>query len=376
MKFKIRGARLAGLLVPALVLAAPAFAQVRGPTLSDATEPGSVIVFPKFINGSAYIVPESVPAPATELEIGVVCPKGVTCAEHQPVKIRFHWVCGTTEANLAGSFICSETDFDVTATVFEKIVLVPDGTPQNGYATGLPTKTVPAAPCPGGYLIGWVITPTSDTPIKFDGLIGDAVVRTSGTAQAGYNAIPIQADPNLVNGAAVTTNAKGALMFDGGAGHYQAVTGQVLGDVRYTGTVSGIFAQEYLTLLTLDVKSNRPNNPVFVDLDFFGGNPSAIGNENQLSTSTEFICWEEIPITSINPDLTTTVMGRKGVFVSAPATKVGIFGISDETGPTTLLGLAETQENYGGRVSFSNLFNSSVAVPTRFLPTPSPNFLP
>jgi len=376
MKFKTRGARLAGLLVPALALAAPAFAQVRDTRLSDATEPGSVIVFPKFINGSAYIVPESVPAPATELEIGVVCPKGVTCAEHQPVKIRFHWVCGTSEANLAGSFICQETDFDVTATVFEKIVLVPDGTAQNGYATGLPTKTVPAAPCPGGYLIGWVITPTSDTPIKFDGLIGDAVVRTSGTAQAGYNAIPIQADPNLVNGAAVTTNAKGALMFDGGAGHYQAVTGQVLGDVRYTGTVSGIFAQEYLTLLTLDVKSNRPNNPVFVDLDFFGGNPSAIGNENQLSTSTEFICWEEIPITSINPDLTTTVMGRKGVFVSAPATKVGIFGISDETGPTTLLGLAETQENYGGRVSFSNLFNSSVAVPTRFLPTPSPNFLP
>ena len=107
MKFKTRGARLAGLLVPALALAAPAFAQVRDTRLSDATEPGSVIVFPKFINGSAYIVPESVPAPATELEIGVVCPKGVTCAEHQPVKIRFHWVCGTTEANLAGSFICS-----------------------------------------------------------------------------------------------------------------------------------------------------------------------------------------------------------------------------------------------------------------------------
>ena len=131
--------------------------------------------------------------------------------------------------------------------------------------------------------------------------------------------------------------------------------------------------------MTLDVKSNRPNNPVFVDLDFFGGNPSAIGNENQLSTSTEFICWEEIPITSINPDLTTTLMGRKGVFVSAPAKKVGIFGISDGTGPTTLLGLSETQEGAStglARVSFSNLFNSSVAVPTHFLPTPSPNFLP
>jgi hypothetical protein len=134
----------------------------------------------------------------------------------------------------------------------------------------------------------------------------------------------------------------------------------------------------------LDVKSNRPNNPVFVDLDFFGGNPSAIGNENQLSTSTEFICWEEIRITDINPSLTTVTMGRKGVFVSAPAMKVGVFGIMDDTGPTTLLGLSEVLEggenrNNGvvsNRASFSGLFNSSVPVATHFLPTPSPNFLP
>ena len=65
--------------------------------------------------------------PITELEIGVVCPKGVICSEHQPVKIRFHWVCGTTEADLAGSFVCKETDFDINATVFEKIVLTPNG---------------------------------------------------------------------------------------------------------------------------------------------------------------------------------------------------------------------------------------------------------
>jgi hypothetical protein len=50
---------------------------------------------------------------------------------------------------------------------------------------------------------------------------------------------------------------------------------------------------------------------------------------------------------------------------------------------TTLLGLSEVLE--GGvfpptaawpRASFTGLFNSSVPVPTRFLPTPSPNFLP
>jgi hypothetical protein len=59
-------------------------------------------------------------------------------------------------------------------------------------------------------------------------------VAESPTAEAGYDAIPIQADPNLANLAPITTNANGALIFDGGAGHYQAVTGQVLGDLSYT----------------------------------------------------------------------------------------------------------------------------------------------
>jgi hypothetical protein len=84
-------------LMPALALAAPAFAQVRPTTLSDSQEPGSVIVFPKFIQGTLAL-PEGGTAPITELEIGVACPKGVICPEHEAVKIRFHWVCGTTEA--------------------------------------------------------------------------------------------------------------------------------------------------------------------------------------------------------------------------------------------------------------------------------------
>jgi hypothetical protein len=388
MKFKIKGARLAGLLVPALALAAPAFAQVRPLTLSDSQEPGSVIVFPKFVNGTVTL-PEGGAAPITELEIGVVCPKGVTCPEHEPVKIRFHWVCGTTEADVAGSFICPEVNFDVTATVWEKIILVP-----NGSAAGYSTKTVPPAPCNAGYLIGWVITPSSDTPIKFDGLIGEAHLRPgatvasqgginpfagSPTALASYNAIPIQADPALANGAAVATNGNGALLFDGAAGHYQEVTGQVIGDMRYTNVAAGpTFTLGGLTLLTLDVKSNRPNNPMIVDFDFFGGNPSAIGNENELSTSAEFICWGEFPLTALaGGDLTTALMGREGTFISTRAEKVQIFGITDGSGPTSLLGLAETLE--GGvfppvapwpRASFTGLFNSSVPVVSHFLPTP------
>src|SRR4029077_19138731 len=138
------------------------------------------------------------------------------------------------------------------------------------------------------------------------------------TAQAAYPAIPIQADPALANMAAVTNNGNGALLFAGLPRHYLAVTGRVLGDVRYDSQTPGAtFTRASLTLFTLDVKSNRPNNPVFVDLDFFGGFGSFIGNENQLSTSTEFICWEEILINDIDNNLNTTVMGRKGVFASA-----------------------------------------------------------
>src|SRR5215813_13830662 len=229
MKFQIRGWRLAALVVPALALAAPAFAQVRDTKLGDSQEPGSVIVFPKFIKGTAAL-PEGGVVPRSEIEVGIVCPTGVVCPEHQPVKIRFHWVCPTTEANPAGSFICNETDFDVVGSVYEKLVLVPNA---QGTADGVGTRFVPAPQCPRGYLIGWVIN-TSDQPIKFDGLIGDGVLRESGAALASYVGIPIQADPALANGALITLGGNGALFFDGAAGHYKAVTGRVLGDVRYS----------------------------------------------------------------------------------------------------------------------------------------------
>jgi hypothetical protein len=76
MKFMIRVAVLFGL---ALALAPPTFAQPpRDPRLSDPSQPGSVIVFPKFIQGTT-VLPEGGTAPITELEIGVVCPKGVAC---------------------------------------------------------------------------------------------------------------------------------------------------------------------------------------------------------------------------------------------------------------------------------------------------------
>jgi hypothetical protein len=289
MHWTLTYARSLVLLMPALALAVPAFAQDRDPRLSDSQEPGSVIVFPKFIQGTVTL-PEGGTAPRTEIEIGVQCPPGETCAEHQAVKLRLHWVCPGPQ-QFDAKLICRETDFDVTATVWEKIVLVPDGS-----FTGVSNHTVPAAPCPRGYLVGWVIRPSDDRPIKFDGLVGDAVIRKSGTAEAAYGAIPIQADPALANLALITTVDNGGLVFDGGPGHYLAVTGRVRGDIKFTSTTGPTWSTGVLTLLTLDVLSNRSNNPVFVDLNFYAGNPSALGSENLLSTFTEFVCWEEVRV--------------------------------------------------------------------------------
>jgi len=41
-----------------------------------------------------------------------VCPTNTACTEHQPVKIRFHWVCPGAQL-LDTLFVCPETDFDV-----------------------------------------------------------------------------------------------------------------------------------------------------------------------------------------------------------------------------------------------------------------------
>jgi len=80
--------RVSLLLMLAIGLATVAFAQDRDTRLADSQEPGSVIVFPKFIRGTVSIGGES--TPRTEIEVGVVCPKGAVCPEGQRVKIRFH----------------------------------------------------------------------------------------------------------------------------------------------------------------------------------------------------------------------------------------------------------------------------------------------
>jgi hypothetical protein len=356
-------------LMPALALASPALATDGGtdPRLANQQTPGSVIVFPKFVKGTVAV--DGAPAEKTEIEVGVVCPKGVTCPEHQSIKIRFHWVCPSDQA-FDNKFICKENDFDVVTSMDGKVVFDPDGVTIAGSAP----VTVPAAPCKKGYLIGWLIN-TSDQPIKFDGLIGDAVIRASGTAVQAYRGITIQADPALANGALISTSIDPLtgtpyLVFDGGPGHYKTVSGALYGDVRYSNPDGPTtYTNTCLVLMTLDVRSNQSNYPTEVGLDFWNE------TERLVSTSTEFVCWTEIELSQIDPNLTQAGMGtRKGVFQSTQAVKFPYTGIFDRAGNVTLLGLVQTNEGKApwsaDRSYIFNTFDNATPIPTAFVPFP------
>ena len=169
------------LLIPALALAVPALAPTPAfavdPVLSDSQQPGSVIIFPKFINRAPVRTdsPTGPLLPRTEIELGVVCPPGVIptttiCFEHQTIKVHAHWVCPGDD-NVTTKYVCDDTDFVLFLSVNGKLSFSADG---RSYWSNAPR--VPQPNCPNGYLIAWVVD-NADRPIKFDGLIGDAVLR-------------------------------------------------------------------------------------------------------------------------------------------------------------------------------------------------------
>jgi hypothetical protein len=345
------------LFVGLALLVGPA-GTMAGVELNDSQEPGSVLVFPKFLRGRVTTPDQGVLA-TTEIEISATCPRGATCVDGQAVIIRAHWVCpgGPTTP-------CRETDFTVRTTVRGSLFFNPENIPPAN-------ASVPIPPCSGGYLIAWVVD-NQGRPVKFDGLIGDAIIREGPDAAGAYNAIPIQAVSALANLALVSLGQEGALVFDGLDGHYKAVTGTVIGTVRYdrisTPTQAPILTS--LTLLTLDVRSNDFNFPTIVDLNFFST------TEVLLSTSTIFTCWTEVPLRAIDLNLVETFMGRKGLVESTEAEKEPIFGIDDRSGPVTLLGLIDTREFTllpSGAVNLTrgyiySTYNDSRPVPTSFVP--------
>ena len=352
-----------------VAVAAPAAAPVAA-WPNDSEQPGSVLVYPKFIRGTfadPFVTGQTAQA-RTELEISVVCPKDATCEANQAVRLRAHWVCPGSSTNP----ICPEASFDLETTVGGTLYFNPEGVvvvagviTANAFPSNA-TTTIPLPPCDRGYLIVWAID-GNDTAIKFDGLIGDAILRDPSIDPAnrlsarGYNAIPIQAGDGVVStGDPTDLNGDGHLDFDGN--EYQMITGTIFGTVRYENLTTAPEGpvETDLTLLTLDVASNRPNPLTSVGLNFF------TTGEDLHDAGTSFYCWKEQRLTDILASLTTQVMGRKGLLQSYFAEQNGA--------PVTLLGIIETKEFYRlapsviSRDYAYSLFNDSDPVATTFQP--------
>jgi len=414
MKFMIKWGLA---LVPALALATPALALAPA-GLSDSQQPGSVIVFPKFIGGapgatgSAPRVPvdgiAGLTVSRTEIEIGAVCPASGTpgvgpCAAHAPVVVNFHWVCPGFEG--VNSNICNENSFFVTLSVDGKLVFSADSIPIN---TNSPRT--PAPLCPRGYLIGWVVNNVAAAqPIKFDGLVGNAVIRGpvvastgTSTALSAYAGITIQATPNVgavgetANpGGLITTAAAGGLPFTGNLNQYTQITGVQIADVRFdqtnaaTAIAPPVLSETFLTFLTLDVRSGRGNNPTFVPYLFFNesnAQPSTTNPlfENPTDGTLSFVCWTQLSLATVaDPDfggpldrsLTQAFQAtRKGIVIAGPARKDPDGNApGDVTGAVTLIGMVDTIEgtsadNFQNRKYNFLMSTDGNPVPTTFFP--------
>jgi hypothetical protein len=367
---------------------------------ADHSRPGSVIVFPLFRRsgdslecGAGNVLVNGMCLPRTEIELGATCPTRFTygdqsqevfpCIDDEPVRARFRWVCPGTEQEPT----CKATGFDALLSLNGKVVFT-----ANGFS--LPDANqvrVPVAPCDKGYLIGWVID-ASGQPIKYDGLIGKAVIQNSGTAAAAYRGITIQANAETRPGDPIELvpdplGLKPAGLpffgiinvappgFVASPSPYRLVTGQVTGDVTFDapqpGTGPGFGVSSSLILLTLDVRANNPNYPTFVGLEFWNG------FEERLSTSVEFVCWGEFQLsTDIDGNLTQEFMGtQKGIVQSGEAFKTKGSRNSDIAGNTTLLGLAQINEIPAGspvaRSYMYEFYDNGISIhyhPTVFFP--------
>jgi hypothetical protein len=296
--------------------------------LNDSEEPGSVLVFPKFVRGFVQ-TPDRFTWPKTLFEISVTCPNGATCPQFENITLRAHWVC--PQDSITNT--CRENDFNLFPTVKGTLRFSTEGDFNSGNVFPPP----PSPDCDRGYLVVWVID-ANGNPIKFDGLIGDAVIRTSATSARAYNAIPIQAASSLATLDQTAADTGGVLAFDGN--HYQQVTGTIFGSVAYENGGPRFPVQTDLTLLTLDVISGRPNPVTSAALRFYNE------YEGLTSAHTQFTCWEEVRLTDIDRSL--TIGGQfslKGLVESDAA-------VQGST-PVTMLGLIDTEEDFANPISIT-----------------------
>ena len=309
------------------------------PSLTNSEFPGSAIVFPKFHRGTlANGVAQ------TTFEIGVVCPNNFgqeipPCPQGQAVKIKLHWVCPAT-VQKGGAGFCQSQDFELHTTVNGKLEFDAAGRVTVG-PFDLNGGIIPIPQCDAGYLIAYVIRPTDDAPISFNGLIGEEVLRLRVGSSSGYNGITFQSP--LATGFPTDVNANGALDFDGL--EYKKAPARFAADVRFEKTASPQ-TLTFLTTLTLDIRQNNNNPNLVAPVNFYRA------NEVPLSDTVHFTCWREQRLTDINTNLNQARMGTKGMVVStgpavvaSPCTGPGCAAAGT---PTTTLAIVTTLEDIPG----------------------------
>jgi hypothetical protein len=359
-----------GTMLMALVLLSVTAMTAWATTPADSQEPGSVLVFPLFETGTT--TQDGAVTPVTQIEISITrCPSGSTvdsCSTDFAEDVNLHadWVCPASPFQFT---VCKEADFTLESTPKGTILINPEnlGTPCPALpATQTPgcIQSVPTPPCPQGYLIVWVVD-DNEQPIKFDRLMGDAVIREPNTTPGGlafaYNAIPIQAAATLADGALIPGGGT-ALNFNGAA--YKQVTGKVFGSVHFNDSTAIHEVGTEFVLLTVDVFSNAFNNPTQVNFNDFNE------NQNQHSGSRLFTCWDRTNIQNIDRSANIG-FGVKGLWESTSARDLAFFP-GGKVGPVTLLGLVITSEGTaaaGTERQYAYPFlNDSVGVSTSFVP--------
>ena len=293
-------------------LATPAFANSANDWgVNDSQEPGSVLVFYRFDAG-AISTPDEGTIAKSQFKISVTCPPNLgpfgcietgAFATGQAVFLKAHWVCPPKDTGTT----CEELDFPLSTTVFGTVEFDANG-----------GEDLPKPPCKNGYLIVWVVNDKGER-ISFNGLIGSAVLRGSGTSWRAYNALAISSPQPFADPV--------ALAFDGT--EYQRITGTIYGTVAYPNTEN-----TRLTLLTLDVLANQPNEATEVALKFY--------NEEEffISTAVSFTCWGEFRLS----DLAGGALNA-GEFTEHDGLVRSTGAIKGANPSVTVVGLVETEEH-------------------------------
>src|SRR5437660_1724746 len=293
-------------LFAALVLgvAAPsAVWALTAPNVVHPTDPGSVLIFHKFLRGTVSV--DGTTLPQSSFEISVTCPPGLAVSDKlctdvmtgkgKTVYLKAKWVCPPQPGSPAGRFYCAETDFLLQTTVFGTVWINPENIPN----VGSPDPVVATPACDQGFLIVWAIDgPVTQQPISFNGLLGDAILRPSDdTHVLAYNAVANQSFADVAPGLPVPGASKDFLPFDGT--NYRYFTRKFYGTVRYEDDNTKTF----LTLLTPNTQANNAfNDDNFIEFNYYNE------NEELVSRGTDLICWQEVEVPS-----STEMNGLKGL---------------------------------------------------------------